>query len=1427
MTAAAPAAPAPAVLPSPGRERWQPQRCGLLNLFKYDYEEFRFADGRLLLRGNNGTGKSRVLALTLPFLLDGELSPRRVEPDGDSNKRMAWNLLMGRHTDRRGYTWLELGRRDPVEGERFLTLGCGLNAHEGRPVETWFFVTPKRIGRDLYLQSRSGQALGRKALEEALGDAGELFATAQDYRRAVDEALYGLGTRYRPLVDLLIQLRQPQLSRSLDDGKLSQALSEALAPLPEAIVDDLAEAFRGLEDDRLALEGYEAAGAAVERFMADYGRYAAIAARRAAAEVRSTHHACEDAGRRLAAARREQEEAEAAAAALAGELERLEGEERTAEARIDALRASPAMKSAEDLKGARSLARERAGRVEQVERDHTRAADQAESARRRAAAAGERAAAAADALRSARDDSEQAARRAGLERVHAVHFAPERLLDAEPDPAAVEPGLAAFAGAVRRRREGAELIGERNAALAEAERALAAAKRKQDDLEAEQDAALARQQEAHDALAEAAAELGAAARAWLAGLVELAVPEPEGLLEELEAWEAEVREREAAPLAPAVQSAHGRAAAALEAEVAERRHELRVADAELSSLRDERAEVAAGRHAPPAPPPTRDPDARRARPGAPLWRVCDFAPAVEPAERAGLEAALEAGGLLDAWVTPDGALLADGDHDVVLVPGRSPRPPEGRALDRVLRPAVDRDDAQAAALSDEAVAAVLAHVGLGEGAGPVWVDASGRFQVGPLHGAWSKPAAEHVGEGAREAARRRRLEELAARIAEAEDRVADLAEAVEVLAARRRRLDAERDAAPDEAPVERARARLTGAERDAQRWRERVTAQEAVVLERRQAAVSARARRDEEARDLDLTDWVDALEELRSALGACQLAQRDLRHAVERAGTNRREARAAEETARAADEALAERTARLRDERHGAAEAAERLATLERTVGAEVAEVEAELAAAAAVRRDVRAALDRARGERLEAEGRRRGAGLEVTRVEERLEAEAGRREAAIGGLRRVATAGLLAVALASGAAAGDAGGPDDAPGGEAASPSDDEPGSWSTTRAVAVARDVERRLSGVASDEEAWRRSQNGIHGSFQELEHALLPRDYRPRCSLEDGLLVVAIPYQSRTCTPLELQALLVEEVAQRQRILDAREREVLERHLIGDVAVQLHERIRAGEALVQEMNAEIESRPTSTGMRLRFRWTPDPEGPPGLVEARRRLLQTGDAWTDADRDALTRFLKGRIDAARAEDDSRTWREHLLEALDYRRWHRFQVERCQDGKWLVLTRRTHGTGSGGEKAIALTIPQFAAAAAHYRSAHPHAPRLILLDEAFVGVDAEMRASCMGLLRAFDLDFVMTSEREWGCYATVPSVAICQLAARPGFDAVHVTRWVWNGRERVRDLGPVPSAAEPDSGREEPGDDDPEAPAGGPAAARDAGRQLGLLPAE
>ncbi|WP_308380129.1 SbcC/MukB-like Walker B domain-containing protein [Streptomyces sp. ISL-43] len=68
--------------------------------------------------------------------------------------------------------------------------------------------------------------------------------------------------------------------------------------------------------------------------------------------------------------------------------------------------------------------------------------------------------------------------------------------------------------------------------------------------------------------------------------------------------------------------------------------------------------------------------------------------------------------------------------------------------------------------------------------------------------------------------------------------------------------------------------------------------------------------------------------------------------------------------------------------------------------------------------------------------------------------------------------------------------------------------------------------------------------------------------------------------------------------------------------------------------------------------------------------------------------------------------------------------------------------------------MPLFAAASSHCASASsPDAPRLVTLDEAFAGVDDDSHAKCLDLLHAFDLDVVMTSEREWPWHASTSLV--------------------------------------------------------------------------
>ncbi len=53
------------------RNKWQLHRAGIFNFWYYDDEELEFADGKLLLRGSNGSGKSVTMQSFIPLLLDG------------------------------------------------------------------------------------------------------------------------------------------------------------------------------------------------------------------------------------------------------------------------------------------------------------------------------------------------------------------------------------------------------------------------------------------------------------------------------------------------------------------------------------------------------------------------------------------------------------------------------------------------------------------------------------------------------------------------------------------------------------------------------------------------------------------------------------------------------------------------------------------------------------------------------------------------------------------------------------------------------------------------------------------------------------------------------------------------------------------------------------------------------------------------------------------------------------------------------------------------------------------------------------------------------------------------------------------------------------------------------------------------------------
>ena len=73
--------------------RWQASKIGFVNFWYYDEQEFPFANGRMLLRGANGSGKSVTMQSVIPLLLDGNMSPERLDPFGSRDRKMTSYLL--------------------------------------------------------------------------------------------------------------------------------------------------------------------------------------------------------------------------------------------------------------------------------------------------------------------------------------------------------------------------------------------------------------------------------------------------------------------------------------------------------------------------------------------------------------------------------------------------------------------------------------------------------------------------------------------------------------------------------------------------------------------------------------------------------------------------------------------------------------------------------------------------------------------------------------------------------------------------------------------------------------------------------------------------------------------------------------------------------------------------------------------------------------------------------------------------------------------------------------------------------------------------------------------------------------------------------------------------------------------------------------
>lgn len=770
--------------------------------------------------------------------------------------------------------------------------------------------------------------------------------------------------------------------------------------------------------------------------------------------------------------------------------------------------------------------------------------------------------------------------------------------------------------------------------------------------------------------------------------------------------------------------------------------------AEREPLEIERAELHSMRTPEPDRAYTRLAD-RTGRPGSPLWRLIDFRAGVPEQDRAGVEAALETSGLLDAWVLPDGGLL-DVSDDVAVSVGELAA---GRKLSELLMPDGD-------AVPADVIQGVLGAVGLGDTTSPslgLRVDVDGSFRAGPAVGRYEKQSAQFIGAAARERNRARRLAEVMERLECLAGHEAQLDRSLEGLTGKRAALQGELAGLPSEDGARSAfeaasdiRHLLSTLRTEAKCAREESDKAETAAASARQVAVEhARSQR------LPALDEQPSLEGLESDLG--EYSSRIGELVLHATGVRRYEAQARAAEARAAR--ANDRTSELEGQREQCETRLQQrrgaLQLLEEARGddasdalARLEEVQSDIRTLAARTKELANSKEAAVGEH--ARLQQAIAGDESTVRDRQADVE---HKLVL--FRALDDADFLRLAV------------------EDAAPTATELPGWQAAQVAEFFRANGEALRPADSVENLTNLVESGYQRLVGELDGSVGVQPFRQR---QDGLDVVAATRGGREVPVRVLMGALEEEIAAQERNLTDQDQKTFERFLFNGIAQELRNRIKSAQELVADTNDAIAQCQTSSGISIELSWEPIVDEDPLLRRALQLLRSAPEALSSSERDQLIRFFRDRVEAARLAQDEGTATEHLLDALDYRQWHRFRVLQNKDGVKVPLTKKQHQAGSGGEKAAALHLPLFAAAAAQMRSAAAHAPRLVMLDEAFAGIDSNMRPQLLGLMETFDLDFMLTSHELWCCERELEHLSIYQVHREEGVPGVATVHFLWNG---------------------------------------------------
>ncbi len=261
--------------------RWKINKIGLLNYWWYDEEEFYFSDGRMILRGTNGSGKSVTMQSFIPLLLDGKKTPERLDPFGNKARKIE-EYVLGYGDDIKeentSYLYMEFNKPNT---ENYITIGIGLRGKKGQPINFWGFLLNdgRRIKEDffLYKEVENKIPLTKLELKNRIGLGGKVVETQKEYMEMVNENIFHFETieEYEEFIKLLIEIRTPKLSKGegFRPSTVLEIMSNSLQGLSDEDLRPVSESIENMNKTKEQLKFLESSKKAIDNIMVDYRKY--------------------------------------------------------------------------------------------------------------------------------------------------------------------------------------------------------------------------------------------------------------------------------------------------------------------------------------------------------------------------------------------------------------------------------------------------------------------------------------------------------------------------------------------------------------------------------------------------------------------------------------------------------------------------------------------------------------------------------------------------------------------------------------------------------------------------------------------------------------------------------------------------------------------------------------------------------------------------------------------------------------------------------------------------------------------------------------------------------------------------------------------------------------------------------------------------